>query len=38
MREISPERIEKYIQLFYLENLKPHFSEEEKTLFPLLGN
>lgn len=37
-REISPERMSKYIQLFYTENLKPHFAEEEDTLFPILGN
>ena len=36
-REISPERMSRYIQLFYQENLKPHFAEEEETLFPLLG-
>lgn len=37
-RNISPERMSKYIKLFYLQNLKPHFFEEEETLFPLLGN
>ena len=37
-REISPERMSKYVQLFYTQNLKPHFLEEEETLFPLLGN
>lgn len=37
-REISPERMSKYIQLFYTQNLKPHFLEEEESIFPLLGN
>ena len=37
-KNISPERMSKYIKLFYNHNLKPHFSEEEETLFPLLGN
>lgn len=37
-RDVSPERISRYIQLFYEKNLKPHFAEEEETLFPLLGN
>ena len=36
-REISPERMSKYIGLFYLQNLKPHFSEEEETIFKVLG-
>lgn len=37
-KEISPERMSRYIQLFYLQNLKPHFQEEEETLFPILGD
>lgn len=37
-REVSPERMSKYIQLFYEKNLAPHFAEEETYLFPLLGN
>lgn len=37
-KEIAPERMAKYIALFYEQNLKPHFAEEEETLFPLLGN
>ncbi len=37
-RKVSPARMSKYIKLFYNHNLKPHFSEEEETLFPLLGN
>lgn len=36
-REISVERMEKYIGLFYLQNLKPHFKEEEETIFKVLG-
>ena len=36
-RGISTERIEKYIGLFYLQNLKPHFKEEEETIFKVLG-
>ena len=36
-REISVERMEKYIQLFYQQNLKPHFGEEEDSIFKVLG-
>ena len=36
-KEISVERMSKYIGLFYLQNLKPHFSEEEETIFKVLG-
>ncbi|WP_027377565.1 hypothetical protein [Kaistella palustris] len=36
-RNISPERMSKYINLFYLQNLKPHFTEEEETIFKVLG-
>ena len=36
-REISVERMSKYIGLFYLQNLKPHFAEEEETIFKVLG-
>ncbi|WP_226064329.1 hemerythrin domain-containing protein [Kaistella polysaccharea] len=36
-REVSVERMEKYIKLFYLHNLKPHFNEEEETIFKVLG-
>ena len=36
-REISVERMSKYIGLFYLKNLKPHFAEEEETIFKVLG-
>ncbi len=37
-KEVSPERMSKYIRLFYEQNLKPHFQEEEETLFPILGD
>ena len=37
-KEISPERMSKYIKLFYSGNLAPHFLEEEEYIFPLLGN
>ena len=36
-REISVERMSKYIGLFYQQNLKPHFAEEEETIFKVLG-
>ena len=36
-REISVERMEKYVQLFYQQNLKPHFGEEEDSIFKVLG-
>lgn len=36
-REVSVERMSKYIGLFYLQNLKPHFAEEEETIFKVLG-
>ncbi|MBF8455696.1 hemerythrin domain-containing protein [Kaistella sp. G5-32] len=36
-REVSVERMEKYISLFYVQNLKPHFDEEEETIFKVLG-
>ena len=36
-KEISVERMSKYIGLFYLKNLKPHFAEEEETIFKILG-
>ena len=34
---VSVERMSKYIGLFYLQNLKPHFAEEEETIFKVLG-
>lgn len=36
-REILVARMSKYIGLFYLQNLKPHFAEEEETIFKVLG-
>ena len=36
-KEVSVERMSKYIGLFYLQNLKPHFAEEEETIFKVLG-
>lgn len=36
-KEVSPERMSKYVGLFYLQNLKPHFAEEEETIFKILG-
>lgn len=37
-REVEPEKIEKYIRIFYENNLKEHFSEEEQYVFGILGN
>ena len=37
-KDISVERMSKYIVLFYEQNLKPHFAEEEETIFLILGN
>ena len=34
---VSVERMSKYIGQFYLQNLKPHFAEEEETIFKVLG-
>ena len=36
-RDVSVERMSKYIGLFYLQNLKPHFAEEEESIFKVLG-
>ena len=36
-RGVSPDRMEAYIKAFYEQNLKPHFQEEEETVFKLLG-
>ena len=36
-KDISVERMSKYIVLFYEQNLKPHFAEEEETIFLILG-
>jgi iron-sulfur cluster repair protein YtfE (RIC family) len=37
-KNISPERIKKYIDWFWIQHLKNHFETEEKFLFPILGN
>ncbi|MBU4537612.1 MAG: hemerythrin domain-containing protein [Weeksellaceae bacterium] len=37
-KDVSVERMSKYINLFYHQNLKPHFAEEEETIFLILGN
>ena len=36
-KEISVERMAKYIGVFYNHNLKPHFEEEEETIFKVLS-
>lgn len=36
-KEVSVERMAKYIRVFYEHNLKPHFAEEEETIFKILG-
>ena len=36
-KNISVERMSQYISLFYEHNLKPHFTEEEETIFKVLG-
>lgn len=36
-KQVSPERMEKYIRLFFDHNLAPHFAEEEETIFKVLG-
>lgn len=35
---IPIDRIKKYIDWFYKAHLSPHFKEEEKYIFPILGN
>ncbi|QDP86168.1 hemerythrin domain-containing protein [Chryseobacterium sp. SNU WT5] len=37
-KEVSADRMGKYIEVFYQHNLKPHFAEEESTIFKILGN
>jgi iron-sulfur cluster repair protein YtfE (RIC family) len=37
-RNIAVEKIKKYANWFYQTHLLPHFEEEEKLLFPVLGN
>jgi hemerythrin-like domain-containing protein len=36
-KEVSVERMAKYISVFYQHHLKPHFFEEEETIFKILG-
>ena len=35
-KNIPPERMMKYASWFYIHEIKPHFSDEEKYLFPIL--
>ena len=35
-KNISPERMMKFASWFYINEIKPHFSDEEKYLFPIL--
>ncbi len=35
-KNIPPERMMKYATWFYINEIKPHFSDEEKFLFPIL--
>ena len=35
-KNIEPERMMKYASWFYINEIKPHFSDEEKYLFPIL--
>ena len=35
---IEPERIQKYLDWFWMSYLKPHFEIEEQYVFPILGN
>ena len=37
-KNIAVERMAAYIKLFFRHNLDPHFTEEEETVFPVLGN
>lgn len=36
-KDISAERMATYIKLFFDHNLDPHFTEEEETIFKILG-
>ncbi len=36
-KEISPERMGRYIAVFFQHHLEPHFQEEEETIFKILG-
>lgn len=35
-KNIAPERMMKYASWFYINEIKPHFRDEEKYLFPIL--
>lgn len=35
-KNIEPERMMKFASWFYINEIKPHFSDEEKYLFPIL--
>lgn len=37
-KEVTPERIKKYVDWFYITHLLPHFELEEKYVFTILGN
>jgi iron-sulfur cluster repair protein YtfE (RIC family) len=37
-RNIAPKRIKSYVDWFWETYLEKHFEEEEKSLFPILGN
>jgi len=37
-KELAPERIKKYVDWFFRNNLEPHFEVEESFIFPLLKN
>lgn len=36
-KDVSVERMARYIDVFYAHNLKPHFAEEEESIFKVLG-
>lgn len=36
-KNVSPERIKKYVEWFYGEHIEGHFEVEEQHIFPLLG-
>jgi hemerythrin-like domain-containing protein len=35
---VSPERIKRYTDWFYQNHLRPHFTAEEKCMYPVLGD
>lgn len=37
-KDIAPERIKKYTDWFFKNHILKHFEEEEKYIFPILGN